>query len=128
MTTEDSRLIRQMNRRNLVILAILTLLSLLLGNPRFTAGVVSGGAIVLGGFAWQQRNIWLFTHEPTRAMGRKVLLGFFARLIVIGLLLVILLRLVHVDPIGLATGLSIVVINLFWTTGSRLLSPNDKES
>ena len=126
--TEDSRLIRQMNRRNLILLAVLTALSLVLASPRFSAGVVSGGLLVLGAFAWQQRNIRLFTHEPTRAMGRKVLFGFFLRLLIIGLLLIALLRFLHVDPIGLATGLSIVVINLFWTTGSRLLSPNDKES
>lgn len=125
--TEDSRLLQQMNRRNLMILAALTVFSLFLAPYRFTAGVFSGGLLVLGAFAWQQRNIRLFSHEPTRAMGRKVLFGFFLRLLVIGLLLVVLLRYVRVDPIGLATGLSIVVINLFWTTGSRLLSTNDKE-
>lgn len=83
----------------------------------FSLGFASGGALVL-------LNAWMSARRVTKAefpnRGRvmaSVLGGFYFRLILLGICLYAFIKFVHVDPVGLVTGLSVVPVGLFVMLG-----------
>lgn len=79
----------------------------------FTVGFAAGGALVL-------LNAWVsarkvrgceFVHK-NRATA-SILMGFYFRLILMGICLFSLIKFLNVDPLGLVTGLSIIPAGLF---------------
>ncbi|MBI5252480.1 MAG: ATP synthase subunit I [Desulfomonile tiedjei] len=80
----------------------------------FTLGFASGGALVL-------LNAWMSARKVRKAdfpnRGRVIaslLGGFYLRLILLGVCLYAFIKFVHVDPVGLVTGLSVVPLGLFF--------------
>lgn len=80
--------------------------------PSFLAGFMSGGAIVLA-------NLWASTRRVRRAafphrgpVMVSLIGGFYARLILVGICLFVLISYLHVDPVGLIIGLSVVPAGL----------------
>ncbi len=60
--------------------------------------------------------------EPTQRMAKKTLWSTMLKLVALAALMAAILVTGKIHPIGLAVGLSVVVINLLWTTGRRILS------
>ncbi len=90
---------------------VMTAASLLLGSWPLTAGVALGGAVALANF---QALRWLTARalgsaEPGGGMG----LGSVLRWIGVGIALVVSVWVLHVDPMGLAAGLTVVVAAIF---------------
>jgi hypothetical protein len=82
--------------------------------PReFALGFAGGGALVL-------LNAWISARKvknadfPNRgAVMASLLGGFYLRLILLGVCLYAFIKFIHVDPVGLITGLSVVPVGLF---------------
>ena len=110
-----------MARRNWIILSALLLASLLLQGPQFGLAVLLGGLLVIYSFSRIRRQLTILVEEPTRQMARKATLNYVLRLMALAALIAGILVIGKIHPIGLAVGLSVVVINLLWTTGSRIL-------
>lgn len=117
---DDERLLGEIARRNWLILVLLIALSLAWRSWPATLGVAGGGLLAIGGYLWLQRSLRKLLGVPEPGAARRFQFGFVVRLGVLAALFILLLKL-GAHPLGLAAGLSVVVLNLFWTTVKRAL-------
>jgi hypothetical protein len=121
MAMELEQLPATLQRRNWLIFAILLTASLPLANWPVTAGILAGGLVAIAGFAWLRHSLRrLLTDSPHGARARYQL-GSLSRLLVLAGMVTLLIVVVKINPIGLAIGLSVVVVNLLWLTLQRAL-------
>jgi len=121
VTDRDDQLLGDIARRNWVVLAILVLLSLLWRSASVTLGVLAGGAVAIGGYHWLHRSLKQVLAAPTKHSARSFKVSYFVRLGSLAATLLLLIVVARVNPLGLAVGLSVVVINILWTTLKRSL-------
>ncbi len=121
MANKDEHLLGELARRNWIILVILVLASLPWRSAQVSLGVFGGGLVAIVGYMWLQRSLRAMLSQPSRGSAKKFQFGYFVRLAAIGASLFALVALIKVHPIGLAVGLSVVVINIIWTTIKRSL-------
>ncbi|MEK6655112.1 MAG: ATP synthase subunit I [Thermodesulfobacteriota bacterium] len=109
---------------NWILLAILVVGSLLLHSSRFSLGVLYGGLISIVNFHWLYRNLLnVFTKYPMQAR-KALLLRYYIRLTVLAFVLYWIISGNLVDVIGLVIGLSVVVMNIVFTTILALSKKN----
>ncbi len=101
-------------KRNWIILFLLSLVSFLAMPPAATLGVILGGVAIIINFDLLQYTIRRAfpTSGTERTKKPALIVKSYARLLGLGLLMVLLIKLGRVDPIGLAIGLSTVVISI----------------
>jgi len=116
---QDEHLLGDLARRNWAVLAGLLLLSLLWRSASVTLGVLSGGLVAIGGYRWLQHSLQKVISEPSRHSARSFKISYFVRLGSLAAILVLLIAVARVNPLGLAAGLSVVVVNILWTTLKR---------
>ncbi|EAT15583.1 ATP synthase subunit I [Desulfuromonas acetoxidans] len=117
----DDQLLGQLARRNWIILAVLVALSGLFQDLDLTLGVASGGLIAVCGYQWLHRSLVKALCEGGAPAVRGFQLSYVFRLAALAVMLLLLIAVVKVDPIGLVIGLSVVVINIMWTTIKRAI-------
>ena len=105
-----------LNRRSWLILGFLLTGSLLFRNLPLTLGILCGGLISIGGFLWLRRALKQLLSEPGPGAKARYQFGYVVRLMALAAVLVVLIAIVKIDTLGLIVGLSVIVINLFWTT------------
>lgn len=110
-----------LHRRNWLILGLLLVASLPFANWPVTAGILAGGLVAIAGFAWLQRSLRRLLADPAHGARARYQFGYVARLIVLAAILATLIAVVKINPVGLAIGLSVVVVNLLWLTLQRAL-------
>ena len=115
------RLPATLNRRSWLILVVMLLASLLLRDSQLTLGILCGGLVSTGAFLWLRRSLKHLLAEPDSGAKARYQFGYLVRLIALAAVLVILIAIVKIDTLGLLIGLSVVVINLFWTTIQQAL-------
>jgi len=110
---------RKLSVQNWVILMILGVVSFLLMSPKFTLGLLLGGLIIIANFFLLQRNIRsAFTAVGTLEKGKAYVIGkFYLRFTALAVMIYLLLRQGWVNPIGLLTGLSILIFSIFTIAG-----------
>ncbi len=100
---------------NWIILAVLTVGSLLLGSARFSLGVLCGGLISVINFHWLYRNLLsVFTDTMIKAKS-ALMTRYYIRLALTALVLYWVISGKRVDIIGLVIGLSVVFLNIVLT-------------
>jgi hypothetical protein len=104
-----------MERRNWWILGLLLAGSALLCHSRFTAGVAVGGLLSILGFHTLQRVVSRILRLPAYKARVRIVVYHYARLALLFGLLALLMAFQAVDPLALALGLSVVVLNLMLT-------------
>ena len=107
-------LVATLHRRNWWVLGTMASISLLFGNGSFTVGIIAGGLVAIGGFSWLQRSLRRLLTEPAQGAGARYQLGYVVRLLALAAVLALLIAVIKIHPVGLAIGLSVVVINLLW--------------
>ncbi|HEU0264550.1 MAG TPA: ATP synthase subunit I [Geobacterales bacterium] len=112
-TQENPDTIRLLLIGSWSIFAVLLVLSLCLASSRFTLGLVSGALLVIANFYWLGRNVRQIFSTSSSKPRLAAFLRYLFRLTLLGLLLALLLIHVQVDPLGLALGLSVIVLALF---------------
>lgn len=124
---EWDSLFKTLRIQNWLILMLLGGASFFLMSPRFTLGVLIGGLLIIANFNVLQHTIRCgFSSEGTLQVSRRsIIVKFYLRLLAIGFLMYVLITRDLVSPVGLAVGLSIVVISiiqlalrLVWKTSS----------
>ncbi|BCA78346.1 ATP synthase subunit I [Desulfuromonas sp. AOP6] len=115
---EDS-LLRDLSRRNWLILGILVVLSGISASPPIILGVLTGGIVAISGFHWLHFSLKKLIGDPQQHSTRGFKLSYVIRLGALATALVVLIVIFKVHPVGLALGLSVVVINIIWTTLKR---------
>lgn len=110
-----------LSRRNWLILLVLLAVSLPFANWPITAGILGGGLVAIIGFAWLQRSLKRLLADPAHGARARYQFGYVVRLLGLAVVLALLIAVVKIHPVGLAIGLSVVVINLLWLTIQRAL-------
>ena len=112
---EWDSLYKKLKVLNLGVLLVLTSVSYFVMSHAFTVGIVIGGLIALTSFHMLQRTI----HEgfaPERATKKRkkasIIVKLYLRLGVIGILIYLVITRQWAHPVGLAVGLSIVVVSI----------------
>ncbi|MFC1823111.1 ATP synthase subunit I [Thermodesulfobacteriota bacterium] len=107
-------LYRDLKTRNWIILLVLSSVSYFTMKSSLTLGIILGGFIIIVNFK-------VFQHTLRRAfspnIGMKkgkfsIIAKYYFRLLALGLILYILITKAWIDPVGLAVGLSTVVISI----------------
>ncbi len=110
------RLPATLNRRSWLILGFMLLVSLLFHDTPLTLGILCGGLVSIGAFLWLRRSLRHLLAEPDSGAKARYQFGYVVRLLTLAVLLAVLVAVVKINTVGLIIGLSVVVINLFWTT------------
>ncbi len=105
---------KYLHAQNWVILLILGSLSFFFLSPDFTLGIFIGGLIIITNFNVLQATIRrAFTPEGTMINKKSsIVVKYYLRLAILGLIIYILVTKELVDIIGLLIGLSIIVLNI----------------
>jgi hypothetical protein len=127
MATNEDRLLADIARRNWWIWGGLVLLSLLWRSVAVTLGVAGGGLVVIGGFYWLHSALASLLKPEGGKTRRGFQFSALIRLLVLAAALFLLLVAGRVHPVGLAVGVSVVVLSLVWTTLTRLLKDRTGE-
>jgi hypothetical protein len=106
--------------QNWIILSILGFASFFLMSDAFTLGILLGGLLIIANFTVLAHTVrGAFTPEGNVKSGKMAMIGkYYLRLFAVGVIIYVLINYGRVDPVGLAVGLSIVVISIV-TTGIR---------
>ncbi|MDY6973144.1 MAG: ATP synthase subunit I [Thermodesulfobacteriota bacterium] len=114
------RRLREFRSQNWVILMILGCASFFLMSSNFTLGIILGGFMIIASFTLLQRAVvcGVSSQGVMGASKRVIMLKCYFRLAIVGIIIYILLTKQWVNPIGLAIGLSTVVISII-STGIR---------
>ncbi len=106
------KLLQKIRFYNWIILMITGSLSFLFMSATFTLGVILGGLIIIGNFRLLQNTIR--AAFPTQGGMKRnkgtIIMKFYFRLAILGLIIYMLITNGWVNPLGLTAGLSIVVI------------------
>ncbi len=86
----------------------------------FTKGIVAGGLLVTINFHMLYRTLKKSLTPPYLASHSVVLVKYYLRFIVSGIVIFILLSGGYVHPLGLFVGLSVVVASIFLATISEV--------
>ncbi|ABA87277.1 ATP synthase-associated magnesium import membrane protein AtpI [Syntrophotalea carbinolica DSM 2380] len=116
MTTGSDTIIRDLSRRNWLILGAMVLGSLLWQSRAVTVGVLGGGLTVIGGFQTLHRSLSRLLSVPGQRSGLGFQCGSFIRLACLAGAIFVLIGPLKAHPLALSIGLSVVVANLLWTT------------
>ncbi len=117
---EDDLLLAQLARRNWIVLAVLILGSLAWWSVAVTQGVVAGGLVAIIGYGWLQRSLVKAISQADKRSAKRFQSSYMVRLAALALALFLLIAKGGVHPVALSVGLSVVVINIIWTTFRRL--------
>ncbi len=121
MSSDEERLLEQMAQRNWMILALLLAASILVRDPGLSIGILCGGLTVVTGYQWLHGALVKILQRPDDGAVRSFQTGYLVRLLALGVVLGVLIAVLKVNIVGLIIGLSVVVINIFWTTVKRII-------
>ncbi len=104
----------KLRTQNWIILLILGTASFFGFPPRFTLGIILGGLIIIANFNLLQLTIRKCFSPEGVLNSRKmsIIIKSYLRLLAMGIVIYLLVGYSLVDPVGLAIGLSIVVISI----------------
>lgn len=111
--TIQERLVAGITWGNWVVLTVFLLGALYWGNPPFVWGVLSGGLIVAVNFHLLSRTLRKALQSSRKVRISSILIKYYIRFIISGVLIFILLFGKFVSPLGLILGLSVVVTTMF---------------
>ena len=115
---------------NWVVLLCFSLVSYFSMSPFWTTGVLLGGLIAIGNFTVLQRTVRrAFSPEGIHQGARFSIVGkYYLRLLALGVILYVLISEGWIDPLGLAVGLSTVVLSIVGLGISLALRVRTKEA
>ncbi|MCU0583691.1 MAG: ATP synthase subunit I [Syntrophales bacterium] len=106
---------RKIEFRNIVILGLMLLVSLLLMPWRFTLGILLGGIVSIVNLYWLGRDLRVIFSNLSGKAKSAMMIRYYIRMAVTAVVLFFVITELPVDIIGLLVGLSLVVINIVFT-------------
>jgi hypothetical protein len=99
---------------NWLILLVLSVVSYFLMSAAWTLGVILGGFVIIANFSMLQHTIrQAFTTDGQMIRGKAAIIAkYYLRLLGLGIMIYLLITRGWVDPVGLAVGLSTVVLSI----------------
>lgn len=107
-------LYRELRILNWVILLVLSSLSFAFWGRAQSIGVLVGGLVIIANFGFLQHTISrAFFMDGTMSKGKaSIITKYYFRLLGLGLVLYLLVGRGHVDPVGMAVGLSTIPLSI----------------
>ena len=115
MTTEQ-RLLKFILWANWILLILAAMIGTAAASPEFTFGIIAGGLIVTVNFHLLYRTLKRSLTPPHLASPNVVLVKYYIRFIISGVIIFLLIAGNFVNPIGLFIGLSVVVASIILAT------------
>jgi len=112
----QERLLKFITYSNWMLLSLTSFICILSAPPAFTRGIIFGGLIVTINFHLLYRTLKKALTPPKLSSHNVVLVKYYLRFIVSGIIIFGLLKGQLVDPIGLLLGLSVVVASITLAT------------
>ncbi|BBO86666.1 hypothetical protein DSCO28_72320 [Desulfosarcina ovata subsp. sediminis] len=112
----QQRLLTFVTRSNWVLLASVSLLGFVATSPSFARGLIFGGLIVTINFHLLARTLKKALRPSRLASPNVILVKYYIRFIISGVIIFFLIRQQVVNPIGLFLGLSVVVVSITLAT------------
>ena len=109
---EKDPLQKRIEIANWIVLAILLIPSLIFAPLKFALGVLLGGFISILNFHWLGHNLRSVFKNLSGSVKGSVMVKYYIRLVITGIILYLLISGNLVNVIGLIIGLSVVVINI----------------
>ena len=113
---QDEQLLRQITQRNWIILALLVTASTFWRSTDIILGVLSGGLVAIVAYHWRYKALKKMLATPNVFSAKGFQFGYIVRLVFIASAIFLLIAKFKVHPLALVVGLSIVVLNILWTT------------
>ncbi|MCF8075941.1 MAG: ATP synthase subunit I [Desulfotignum sp.] len=116
-----TKIVDMVTKCNWLLLILVAMVSVMITGTSFYLGVVAGGLIVAINFHLLKRTIQKDIRpekvmEKGRSLTGRVLIKYYIRFVVSGMLIFLLISNHVVHPLGLLTGLSVVVASVFLVT------------
>ena len=108
----QKRIFRFVTRSNWVLLALISILGVVAFSPSFARGIICGGLLVTVNFHLLVRNLKKALTPPHLSSHNIVLVKYYIRFIVSGIIIFFLIKSKFVHPVGLVLGLSVVVASI----------------
>jgi hypothetical protein len=107
-------LYRELRTLNWIILLILSLAAFTFWGRPEGAGVFAGGLIIIANFSLLQRTISraFFPDGGMKRVRAAIIVKYYLRLLALGVILYLMISKGHVDPVGLAVGLSTLSLSI----------------
>ncbi len=112
----QQRLLTFVMRSNWVLLVAVSLLGLLAAPPAFARGIIFGGLIVTINFHLLAKTLKKAFRPQQLASPNAILVKYYIRFIISGVIIFLLIHQQVVNPIGLFVGLSVVVASITLAT------------
>ena len=112
----QQRLLTFVTRSNWVLLISVSLLGLVAASPAFARGLIFGGLIVTINFHLLARTLDKALRPRRLTSPNIILVKYYIRFIISGVIIFFLIRQQVVNPIGLFVGLSVVVASITLAT------------
>jgi hypothetical protein len=112
----QARILKFITRANWVIFFGASLLGFILAPANFARGILFGGLLVTVNFHMLAKTLKKALTPPHLASHNLVLIKYYIRFMVTGIIIVILIAGHYVNPLGLVIGLSVVVASVFLAT------------
>ncbi len=116
----QQRILTVVVHSNWLLLVVASMVGFLCFAPRVGIGIAAGGLIVTINFQLLAKTLKKALTPPHIASIKGVILKYYIRFIITGIIIFVLMRYKLVDPIGLIVGLSVVVASLFIATLNEL--------
>jgi hypothetical protein len=116
-----TKVVEMVTKCNWLLLVLVAMVTVMTTSMSFYMGVVAGGLIVAVNFHLLKRTIEKDIRPETvmekgRSLTGRVLIKYYIRFAVSGILIFLLISNHIVHPLGLLTGLSVVVASVFVVT------------
>ena len=103
---------KKIELRNLIILGLMLLVSVLTMPARFTLGVLVGGIISIVNLYWLGRDLRVIFSNLSGSAKSAMMIRYYVRMAATAVVLFFVITELPIDVIGLLAGLSLVVINI----------------
>jgi hypothetical protein len=112
----QERLLKFVVRANWILLVLVSIISNMTASQGITLGVIAGGLIVTVNFHLLHRTLKRTLTPPHLGSQNSVLVKYYIRFIISGMIIFLLIFGGIVDPRGLFIGLSVVVASITLAT------------
>jgi len=112
----QQRILKFVTLTNWILFCVTSVSGFAIFSPKIAMGIVSGGLIVTINFHLLYRTLKKALAPPNLSSHNIVLAKYYARFIVSGFIIFILISGQYVHPIGLFIGLSVVVASIIMAT------------
>ena len=124
----QQRILKFVTLTNWVLFCVASIAGFIIASPKFAMGIVFGGLIVTINFHLLYRTLKKALTPPHLASHNVVLAKYYARFMVSGFIIFILISGNYVHPLGLFVGLSVVVASIITATMLELTKLIFKEA